>query len=86
MRPIDADALIESIEQSRGKNSIYAQFVRAYTKDAPTIDAVPVVRCEDCIWWTKQKASCQGRCARFGIYPTGVWYCAGGVKVEGENK
>lgn len=42
MRLIDADALIESIEQCKGKNSIYAQFVRAYTKDAPFIDAVPV--------------------------------------------
>ena len=42
MRLIDADALIESIEQSKGKNSIYAQYVRAYTKGAPTIGAVPV--------------------------------------------
>lgn len=42
MRLIDADALIDAIENSRGKNSIYAQFVRAWVKEAPTIDAVPV--------------------------------------------
>lgn len=53
MRLIDADALIESIEQGKGKNSIYAQFVRAYTKEAPAIDAVPVVRCKDCKWMEK---------------------------------
>lgn len=42
MRLIDADVLTDAIENSRGKNSIYAQFVRAWVKDAPTIDAVPV--------------------------------------------
>lgn len=42
MRLIDADALIESIEHNKGKNSIYAQYVRAYTKGEPTIDAMPV--------------------------------------------
>ena len=42
MRLIDADALIESIEHSKGKNSIYAQYVRAYVKGEPTIEAEPV--------------------------------------------
>lgn len=42
----------------------------------PTIDAEPVIRCKDCDWWTKQEASLQGRCERYGIYPTGEWYCA----------
>lgn len=57
MRLIDADALIESIKQSKGKNSIYAQFLMAYTKDAPTIDAVPVVRCKDCFMYGGCKAA-----------------------------
>lgn len=57
MRLIDADALIESIEQSKGKNAIYAQFVRAYTKGAPTVDAVPVVRCKDCFLYGECKAA-----------------------------
>ncbi len=51
MRLIDADALIDAIEHSRGKNSIYAQFVRAWVKESPTVDAVSVVRCKDCRWW-----------------------------------
>ena len=48
MRPIDADALIDAIENSRRKNSIYAQFVRAWVKEAPTVDAVPRwILCEE---------------------------------------
>lgn len=46
----------------------------------PPVDAVPVVRCKDCEWWTKQDKSLQGRCARYGTYPTGEWFCAAGRK------
>lgn len=34
-------------------------------------------KCKNCDWWTKQEASLQGRCARYGFYPTGEWFCAG---------
>lgn len=52
---------------------------------APTVDAVPVVRCKDCEWWTKQEKSIQGRCALHGIYPTGGWYCGNGERKEDET-
>lgn len=40
-------------------------------------DAQPdIIRCRDCYWWTKQEDSLQGRCDRYGTYPTGYWYCA----------
>jgi hypothetical protein len=48
------------------------------TRTIPTVDAVEVVRCEKCKWWTKQEASLQGRCELGGFYPTGGWYCANG--------
>lgn len=35
-----------------------------------------VPKCKDCYWWTKQSDSLQGRCDRYGFYPTGYWYCA----------
>lgn len=54
--------------------------------EIPSADVVEVVRCGDCVWWTKQEASCQGRCARLGIYPTGVWYCANGAKMDEETE
>lgn len=94
MRLIDADALVSALNNGRLKeqtgravpfNSGVA-FALAMVEYAQTIDAVPVVRCKDCVWWTKQEASCQGRCALLGIYPTGAWYCANCVKMdEGED-
>ena len=43
---------------------------------APTIEPEPqIIRCRDCEWWTKQQDSIQGRCARYGMYPTGEWFC-----------
>jgi len=52
---------------------------------APTIDAVPVVRCKDCKWWTKQEKSIQGRCALTGTYPTGGWYCGNGERKDDDT-
>ena len=47
MRLIDADALIALIKK-RIKNSMIIGWLCSIIRDAPTIDAVPVVRCEDC--------------------------------------
>ena len=51
MRLIDADALMETMrENSEGNEGWYGdtwQFMRDID-NAPTIDAVPVVRCKDC--------------------------------------
>ena len=58
MRLIDADELIyESIDSSdTARNEYYyGTGIVAIRKedidDAPTIDAVEVVRCKDCKWW-----------------------------------
>lgn len=69
MRLIDADALEDMEfetydseewypikERVRGRNRI-----RQIVKDAPTVDAVPVVRCKDCKYsehWYRDKARC----------------------------
>ena len=45
MRLIDADALVHDLIHNR---SFYPVCVRRAIEDAPTIDAVPVVRCKDC--------------------------------------
>lgn len=51
MRLIDADALLQQIaEDSRGNEGWYGdtwEFINTI-KDAPTVDAVRVVRCKDC--------------------------------------
>lgn len=36
-----------------------------------------LVRCKYCDWWEKSDNSLQGRCERYGFYPTGEYYCAG---------
>ena len=81
MRLIDADALPRHKQLEAMGNGKYEDVEVVYANDidtAPTIDAVPVVRCKDCKWWTKQEKSIQGRCALNGMYPTGGWYCANG--------
>lgn len=49
-------------------------------KDIPAADVAPVVRCQNCMYWTKMNNSAQGRCALFCHYPTGGWYCANGER------
>lgn len=60
MRLIDADALVEDIEEYQKSMMFdsYAErmhfdemidFAVDHLEEAPTIDAVPVVRCKDCI-------------------------------------
>ena len=94
MRLIDADALASALnngrlEEQTGRAVPFnagVAFALTMVEYAPTIepkrgewiDAVPVVRCKECKWWTKQEKSIQGRCALNGTYPTGGWYCANG--------
>ena len=70
------------------RQALLAEYDRAH-KGPPggarkLIEAAPdaLIKCRDCDWWTKQEASLQGRCARYGFYPTGSWYCAGAKKRE----
>lgn len=85
MRLIDADALDwERIEHEHGARHEAVVDCEQMVEKAPTIDAVPVVRCKDCKWWTKQEKSIQGRCALTGTYPTGGWYCGNGERKENE--
>ena len=48
MRLIDVDALIALIKK-RIQNSMIIGWLCNIIRDVPTIDAVPVVRCRDCI-------------------------------------
>lgn len=50
--------------------------------EIPAADVRPAVLCRDCKWWTKQKASLQGRCELLQMYPAGAWFCANGKREE----
>ena len=47
MRLIDADALWEQISNAKPNDAL------SLIEDAPTVDAVDVVRCKDCVHWFK---------------------------------
>lgn len=56
MRLIDADALkkklfVFDMEFHDGHHQKYYVYKEKDVDDAPTIDAVPVVRCKDCKWF-----------------------------------
>lgn len=60
MRLIDADKLLEYeivLNENMELKMVASQFIRT----APTIDAVPVVRCKDCKYWDG------GDCYRLGL-------------------
>lgn len=69
MRLIDADAVMKTMrENSEGNEGWYGDtwaFMRD-VENAPTIDAVPVVRCKDCKCWTEW-ANGTGSCNRFTL-------------------
>lgn len=55
MRLIDADALIEILAVMQGRCNTKAELIHnskiwQQVKDMPTVDAVPVIRCKDCVW------------------------------------
>lgn len=53
MRLIDADVLLEKMK----KTDRYFN-IKFDIEDAPTVDAVEVVRCKDCKWWWKEWETC----------------------------
>ena len=50
MRLIDANALISYIDEcsQESRFRVYYGYAKSFIDDAPTIDAVPVVRCREC--------------------------------------
>lgn len=59
MRLIDADALSESIQNGAG-TELQKFFADVCVATAPTIDAVPVVRCKDCVCGIEDGWICGG--------------------------
>lgn len=108
MRLIDADALIKRMVNEPVKEVQNVDFQAEWftriantvchmidmAHDAPTIDAVPVVRCKECKWYSIYEAKKDGTpdkryspsvCLR-GIYAKRRepnWFCADGERREG---
>ena len=71
MRLIDADALKIDIMCVYGSNPKYIKWLN----HAPTVDAVPVIRCKDCKHW--QCDDSESYCDELGIFNTDMnSYCS----------
>ena len=80
MRLIDADALIALIKK-RIKNSMIIGWLCSIIRDAPIIDAVPVVRCKDCIrrYDTDECPMCFLIEGKYYEYTNGNGFCNYGI-------
>lgn len=82
MRLIDADALINDAFDLISREELredVPQIIKDYCDAQPTVDAVPVVRCEQCTWWN------MGECmfwAGDGMYTKDHDYCSRGKRKE----
>ena len=79
MRLIDADALMEKYH----KTPVWDSYVEI--NSAPTIDAVPVVRCKDCIY--RYKESDEGYiCGISGDFTGDNEFCCKGKREDKGNE
>ena len=79
MRLIDADALMDEANSDGAYGYVDAKQI----SEAPTVDAVPVVRCKDCKYHEDEKIGmiyCQNA---FGGWVWKNWFCADGERKEG---
>lgn len=60
MRLIDADALLDEVCEDLGEGEVLYSIPPSYIDDAPTVDAVEVVRCKDCKWFDPVRQECCG--------------------------
>ena len=92
MRLIDADALMDVIKQHEYRLATkqgaidYGMFtlgIQQAVDEQPTVDAVEVVRCKDCIH--SYGDLCRTYCSYLDcvVYPH--FYCAGGKRKDGDG-
>ena len=79
MRPVDADALLQRAIPLGWSSPKWVSDIMI--DDAPTIDAVPVVRCKDCKWKVVTKLK-ENYCLRCEDIVKDDYFCADGAKME----
>lgn len=79
MRLIDADKLLEN----SFKNPISYNAFCNLVKRQMTVDAVPVVRCQDCKWYQPDADKWCGYFECMGFEPDN--YCSQGERKDGNN-
>ena len=84
MRLIDADTLIQKKRKGTIGN-ISGDFVAGFDIDtSPTIDAVPVVRCRECVY--KNTTACPAYDAPFMRTSLRIKFCSEGQRREADHE
>ena len=88
MRLIDADALIEEALTEGAYGYVDAKQIA----DAPTVDAVPVVRCKDCKYHHWEQEPCHGKIEHYcelphmrGVEVFKEFFCYYGKRKDGDG-
>lgn len=88
MRLVDAETLlldIDCLESCRCTKSkdwmIPTSGVCKTICEAPTVDAVPVVRCKDCKHWDEESTFCCYTAGCYGLETQPNWFCADGERM-----
>ena len=70
-RLIDADALISYIDEcsQESRFRVYYGYAKSFIDDAPTVDAVPVVRCRECKHHYWEQEPCHGKSVHYCKLP-----------------
>ena len=88
MRLIDADALFEMCFENLDDGDCLYRIPPDYVDDMPTIDAVEVVRCRDCVWyqpkWLKGVDVC-GKIMHNALRVEADFFCQRGERKEDNN-
>ncbi len=86
MRLIDADALKAEFTGNFGRELWHYTGIWATIGVAPTIDAVPVVRCEKCRFGRNPLPD-HGvrRCTKTLQFHPNDWYCPNGMRKDGDT-
>lgn len=91
MRLIDADKLKTSFDMPKEYDEfayhVSLPIIKATIDDAPTVDAVPVVRCKDCRWGREVcgNIECSADLNLPPEYHGYEWYCPNGERKEDET-
>lgn len=89
MKLIDVDALIETMRENAEGNEGWYGDTWAFMRDvenAPTIDAIPVVRCKDCEHWDVSKNEYSICCHAYHnmmmVRSDGMGFCSDGERKD----
>lgn len=87
MRLVDADALFDQLTRFQRKlhdadRELTANQCIAFVENAPTVDAVQVVRCVECRHWGKDGFGDYRKCSIDGAWHKPLFYCASGERRE----